>query len=33
MTPDRKTFTKFTRCGGEVEFDDQGVQKVRGRGE
>ena len=32
MTPDRKTFTRFTRCGGEVEFGDQGVQKVRGRG-
>ena len=32
MTPDRKAFTKFARCGGEVEFGDQGVQKVRGRG-
>ena len=33
MTPDRKVFTRFTRCGGEVEFGDQGVQKVRGRGD
>ena len=33
MTPDRKVFTRFTRCGDKVEFGNHGVQKVRGRGD
>ena len=32
MTPDRGVFTKFTHCGGEVEFGDRSSKAIEGRG-